>query len=788
VGHAQAEPIPEGQGTAFPKAHHPVLISRKEIARPGKIEHRGHGGRPEALEPRVHRNGPFPRLADRRAVDREGRFKAVEERSLGAFEHPIFLIHEGVGTALEISIEPRWAVVENAARAAAGEDGNGNALRLRGRYQRSRRLMMGLTSRLPLPSFRNVLHLAGVMLKAMEGEAPRLDHGLYPGQGLGSGGDAGAPHGRIEIHQYGQDHPGLSGALSQGLDAYKAVHHERKIGAAYAKCDHAIEGLGGQHRRSHEQGPYPGLGHYLRLPGLGHAEPEGAGGPLAPRHLRALVHFSVRPKAQAVARHEGLHGGKVALEGAALKHERRRGKGFPGQRLLKHHGGVGPVVTQGCRNAVGHAVLPLAHRGRTTLARHLLIIVVNSWDHHPSPRRECQDMERDATKSLFQNPLGLSLQPMLEDDGAGLSLLHRGQQLRSRFAPLLSRAHGRPVAYRATVHSGGETALFAGDDGDLALSTAISTLHMRQFQATHKGAGAWLVLPVPGPALQDATLWPPVPQDLFASDGFTPSEVMLSVTADSAPAAVLADFARYHRALGFTVELRGLSPQRGDLALLWGMEPELVTLGAAFLPTTEGSPRKLGQLRALITLLHESGAMVGLEGLAQPEALRWALDTPVDLVSGPTVWPWAPPTPTAGGSPLAGPAALPAFEQALGALRTGEALETACATLLYEAGVLRCYVLNDQGEQLVENLSPAGTRSDPRYWPLAQAEGASWAHRPYFRQALAHPGALLVSDPYFSLPDGGPCQTLSASFLCDGQRQVLCCDLELPRPPSALRP
>lgn len=392
-------------------------------------------------------------------------------------------------------------------------------------------------------------------------------------------------------------------------------------------------------------------------------------------------------------------------------------------------------------------------------------------------------MERDATKSLFENPLSQSLQPMLKDDGAGLSLLHRGQRLRSRFAPLLSRAHGRPVAYRATVLGDAETAALAKDSADLALAAAVTTLHMRQFQATHKGAGAWLVLSVPAPALQDAALWPPVPQDLFASDGFNPSEVMLSVAADSAPAAVLADFAHYHRALGFTVELRGLSPQRGDLALLWAMEPELVTLGSAFLPTADGSPRKLGQLRALVTLLHESGAMVGLEGLTDSEALRWALDTPVDLVSGPAVWPWAPPAPAALGNTLAGPAALPAFEQALAALRTGEPLETACATLLYEAGVLRCYVLNEQGQQLTENLSPAGTRSDPRYWPLAQAEGASWAHRPYFRQALAHPGALLVSDPYFSLPDGGPCQTLSASFLREGERQVLCCDLELPRRP-----
>ena len=92
------------------------------------------------------------------------------------------------------------------------------------------------------------------------------------------------------------------------------------------------------------------------------------------------------------------------------------------------------------------------------------------------------------------------------------------------------------------------TAALAEDGADLTLTAAVTTLHMRQFQAAHKGAGAWLVLPVPSPALEDASLWPPVPQDLFASDGFNPAEVMLSVTADSAPVAVLTDFAQYHRA------------------------------------------------------------------------------------------------------------------------------------------------------------------------------------------------------------------------------------------------
>ena len=232
--------------------------------------------------------------------------------------------------------------------------------------------MVGLAGRLPFPGLRKVLHLAGVMLEALKGQTLRLHHGLYPGERARPRGDTGAPHRRIEINEYGHDHTGLSSALSQGLDAYKAVHHERKLDAAGPERDHAIQGLGGQYGGGHEQGPHPSPSHHLRFPGLGHAEPEGAGGQLAPRHFGALVHFSVGPEAQTIARHQGLHGSEIPLEGRPLKHERRGGKGFPGNGLLQHHGGVGPVGLQGRKRAVGHGVLPLAHRGRATLARHLL--------------------------------------------------------------------------------------------------------------------------------------------------------------------------------------------------------------------------------------------------------------------------------------------------------------------------------------------------------------------------------------------------------------------------------
>ena len=95
------------------------------------------------------------------------------------------------------------------------------------------------------------------MLEALKGETLRLDHGLYPRQGLGPK-DAGVPHSRIKIHQYGHDDAGLSRTLSQGLDLDKlsttSVRSAPLRGAR--SCDLT---LGGQHRRGYEQGPHPGL-------------------------------------------------------------------------------------------------------------------------------------------------------------------------------------------------------------------------------------------------------------------------------------------------------------------------------------------------------------------------------------------------------------------------------------------------------------------------------------------------------------------------------------------------
>ena len=65
------------------------------------------------------------------------------------------------------------------------------------------------------------------------------------------------------------------------------------------------------------------------------------------------------------------------------------------------------------------------------------------------------------------------------------------------------------------------------------------------------------------------------------------------------------------------------------------------------------------------------------------------------------------------------------------------------------------------------------------YKPLRGAEGALWARRTYFRNALAQPGKVHFSQPYLGLPDVDLDITISQGFMHEAQGQlvVLCVDI-----------
>ena len=112
--------------------------------------------------------------------------------------------------------------------------------------------------------------------------------------------------------------------------------------------------------------------------------------------------------------------------------------------------------------------------------------------------------------------------------------------------------------------------------------------------------------------------------------------------------------------------------------------------------------------------------------------------------------------------------------------RLGGEPEHAFAEFLALGGVQRCYLLSAEGVQVGANIGTkeAARRLDPRYLPCADAEGANWFRRPYFRRAITQPLVVQVSRPYLSIADARACVTFSIAIPeTDGVR-VLCADLD----------
>lgn len=355
----------------------------------------------------------------------------------------------------------------------------------------------------------------------------------------------------------------------------------------------------------------------------------------------------------------------------------------------------------------------------------------------------------------------------------------------SRFVPLWSRAHGRPVGHRGMLRVRSEgremppeeaREAIARRDGATRLAALEPGLHMSNYRA-HTEERGWLVLRVDDFVLGQTNLWPPTPQDLFSSELYAPHDVVLEVSVDASTPDRLRDFAAFHRALGFTVAVSDFGLRQADLAGLWTIRPDLVCLSQRVLEADAGAPGRRSLLEALCRVLHEAGAMVALEGVDDAARLERALASEVDLVEGALAHAVAEHVRIAPTAPGPSAALRDRFLESARAIAAGRVFESACETLLGETGVLRCYLLDGDGVQLTDNLSPVGTRSEPRYWPLANAVGACWGHRDYFRGAVAHPDQVMVTPPYFSLPDGRPCVTLSVAVHAGDQLLVLCCDL-----------
>lgn len=390
--------------------------------------------------------------------------------------------------------------------------------------------------------------------------------------------------------------------------------------------------------------------------------------------------------------------------------------------------------------------------------------------------------------------------------------------LDSHFQPVFSFPHRRAVGYEALLRVSdaagqGVSPLkffehLGSFDQQWAADRLCRLLHVHNFvhQAGQDDDQGWLFLNIHPTVFVHGAQQLDVLQGSVQTAqalGLPMHRVVLEVTED-----VMAQEADFERAVanvrqtGCLLALDDFGAGHSNFDRIWHIHPEIVKLDRSLLRRACGSPRIARVLAQMVSLLHECGSLVLLEGVETRDEAMLALDVDVDIVQG---FAFGRPVPG-----MLGPAGVsdeieeiwellderhattrrahsahvaPYREALKRAQARLQALSfaDACAELLGISGVQVCFLLDEQGRHVTEPLLPPGARHlslDPRFAPLGRAGEARWARRPYFRRALDEPGVVQMTRPYLSLHGAQMCVTLSVAFHTPDGPRVLCTDID----------
>ena len=401
--------------------------------------------------------------------------------------------------------------------------------------------------------------------------------------------------------------------------------------------------------------------------------------------------------------------------------------------------------------------------------------------------------------------------PIAGDAGTRRTVLYGAYTIFSVFQPVFSVSHRRAIGYHASLRAhdedeaqvpSHEVFTQAARRGDLLeLGRLAESLHLGNFGA-FDSHDEWLFLSLHPAALMDTSYGDALLASLKAL-GLPPQRVVLEVPEQAGGETTrFAEIVDGLRKSGFLIALGGFGAKHSNIDRVWHLRPDIVSLDRVILAQASEHSHIERVLPGLVSLLHESGQLVLMGGLTTEREALIALECNVDFVQGdyfaePSAQPVEPQA--AAGLVDALSAALrkriaareqaqaerlapdvKSLEEACARFLSGTAVEAACDGLLKLSDTARCFVLDAQGRQIGDNVVPSGrvSRRAKRFKPLLHSEGANWAHRPYFTEAVHAPGPVHVTAPYLSLNEAHLCVTASVAAQTGQGLQVLCADID----------
>lgn len=385
-----------------------------------------------------------------------------------------------------------------------------------------------------------------------------------------------------------------------------------------------------------------------------------------------------------------------------------------------------------------------------------------------------------------------------------------GYTLTTALQPIFSLSHERVVGYEALTRGidGDQTLspweIFSSADSfedTVQLDRLCRTVHLHNYRRFVNDE-TWLFLNINPQVVTGGKPFGTFFKQLLSITGIDPSCIVVEILEHAiGDEQLLEETVHYYRDLGCLIALDDFGSGHSNFERILRLRPDIVKLDSAMIRQASDNQIARRIMPNLVAMLHEAGCLVLMEGVEKQEEALIALECNVDFVQGfYFARPALPGKPhgdhrdhfrqlnrlyTERFSRLSRQSGQELsqlrqhFAQSAAFYAAGIELDIACRQLLETPQVQRCYVLDEEGSQLGDNLYPphCGVENDNRFRPLADTRGANWNRKPYFRNAILHPGKVKVSRPYLSITGKEMCVTLSICIEVGSKSRILCCDL-----------
>jgi len=390
--------------------------------------------------------------------------------------------------------------------------------------------------------------------------------------------------------------------------------------------------------------------------------------------------------------------------------------------------------------------------------------------------------------------------------------VHGRLELSSAFQPIFSPAHRRAVGYEGLIRARdkrgrivppldlfGEVPL---GESRVLLDRQCRSLHVSNFVRLGD-LRSWLFLNVDPFVAVEGRKYGSFFAGMLQGAGLAPHRIAVElIESPFADEQRLAEAMEYYRDLGCIIVLDDFGAGHSNFDRIWRLNPDVVKIDREMTRRVSIEPLARRMFAGIVSVLHEAGALVCVEGIETENEALCAAEANADLLQG---------------SYFAGPStelppddvcrdtftrlfagfraetlemqarrearldpylgALSAAGRTLGA---GDGHGAAALPLLALPCTQRCYLIAADGSQVGVNLESEHNSSarDPRLEPLRPSPGTNWQNKPYFRRAMAAPGSIQVSRPYLSVTGPKLCLTLSLACEVEGKMYVICADLD----------